>query len=326
MRETANHKPDDLLERVITGLRAREVPMFPHPRVAFPGQRTASGELTSSSPFPWRRRLMATRRVMPRVLGVAACALACLAGWWAISNSTPNGQGTAWAEVVQALEQVPWMHFRPHEPTTAAELEDKREIWRCFDKNITALRGARGDRVVFAYFQTDQITQQFYVDPESPPPGFVAVQWQTHRDEVDWQRKRTNPLEWIRLGMDGKSPLGVRLADEVQYRVRREQQDARAYEVHEWMQTRNKPALWFRQKLEVWVTPEDHLPRFDRLWVQMREDGKLEERSGNKYDYPQTGPNSIFDLGVPKDVAFQTVPAPQQPAGGKAVTIKPPAQ
>ncbi len=221
-------------------------------------------------------------------VGVAAVATTVLIVSGAFLVMRPR---VSFAEVVAAVQRLPWIHV------SATDVNgEKREIWYSTVNDISATRDKGWieyfDHKLKIHYSYDVDEKVLYRVPESAPRRageFVQIA-ETLRLVLQTERPANNPFD--NLKFMGRVGADMELIDQSSSRVEeggREWLDFHLTARHPKMP--NPITFLFR------VDPGTKLPELCR--VEGKWEGKpvsMEQR----FDYPQRGPASVYELGVPQ--------------------------
>lgn len=185
---------------------------------------------------------------------------------------------STWAQVSEMVASKPWIRMRAGD-----QAGHKRELWMSIPRDIWANKS------------TDVV--QFDNHRKGERFEFNTSTKKLLKLPVDNQRDSFESMASLfRAIFRGDSQLGERLAEDqiVQQKQRTVTEEGKSWLEHEFtIQRDTQSALCI-----VRVNPEQRLP----VWLRFKFG---EQQIQYDFDYPETGPASIFDLDVPRDVAVE---------------------
>jgi anti-sigma factor RsiW len=230
---------------------------------------------------PARARVAIWRAIMrkrPVRLAAAAVIVAALL----ISLSHFNGtvvKAVEFEEITQAMQQVPWLHARG--AGFERQIGGVAEQWIGFASKIHAGKWANG-KVSFA---SEKDHKQFVYDPNS---NTITVRY-LEASAIDL----TSPATLL-------TSMHKLLAEQgAQVSVRRGSYQGRKVQVQD-ITLSNVGGHGESQALTLYVDPESKLLYGAKIEA-VDAAGKVVMAGTITFDYPSSGPQSIYDLGVPRD-------------------------
>jgi len=230
-----------------------------------------------SEPKIWRRI------VKSRITKLAAAA-AIITGAYVVvhlSGGSIDVAGVTFAQIRENMRQMPWLHAVVEAKQAAgAEMIDIRgEFWLCIERQLSAGKDSNG-KVIFQN-ELEHIFQAYDPDTETitnlPEKGLT------------WNKN---------LSSVGDIPGAMIKAYE----------DAGEKVVREPGKYKGKDVLIFRMSAfldgrDMWVEMAVDAKTQVVVFISQKafdEDGKLTEEVNVHVDYPETGPETIYDVGVPR--------------------------
>jgi hypothetical protein len=183
-------------------------------------------------------------------------------------------------EITQAMQHVPWLHavtmgFEPLAP----------EQWIGFEARISANRSANGT----AHFMSEGDHQQFHYDPHSKT---ITVRYLESLPVA-----MTSPAAMLtaihKLAEQQGAEIDVKMGT---YRGRKAQIQS--------FTLSSLKGQGATQSLTLYIDPEAKLLYGAELKT-VDAAGKVITAGTITYDYPSSGPQSIYDLGVPRDARIE---------------------
>jgi hypothetical protein len=272
----ADDDADNLLNRVIVGLRARDVPAFPHPNVAFPPNPAQQRQtvLTSLGGFHPRRKMIM------RITSFSAVAAILLALGSTVLISLMSGASLA--QVVQAVREHQFCRY----------------AWVELNKNTDRL-GPEIDevttkRTVYVDLQRDRFRTEMETEYNGAPYTFIDLQ-----DLASGEQLMINPQQ-------RKATLILRPKDENSLsflqRLEKMQQDATTEHFKDKLDGRDTVGYRVvdaekQTTVTIWVDPSTKLPvkitqdvpQF-KIWYTM---------TGFEWDPEITAADRFFAIEVP---------------------------
>jgi hypothetical protein len=228
-------------------------------------------------PYIWRK-IMASR-----ITKLAAAAVIIITVYVVIhqSGGSIDIATVAFAQITENMKNMPWLHavVEGEQALGTEMVRDKMEGWFCFERKITVSKQGSGE----VRFQDDlkQILQ-FY----DPATDTITISYVT-------------PLQWNKIG---GSALDFPKA------VMKMFEDAGEKVARETGKYKGKDTLIFKMSaflggmdmnVEMTVDAKMHIVLFINQKA-FDKAGKLIMESNAHFDYPETGPETIYDVGVPK--------------------------
>ena len=220
--------------------------------------------------------------VNSRITKLAAAAVIIIAAYVVLdqSGSPIDITTVTFAQMTENMKNMPWLHGVVE--GTDARLEggaDKLEAWFCFERKITVNKHGSGE----VRFQDDskQILQVY-----DSATNTITI-------------SRVTPLDWNQLGgsaLDIPNVI-IKMFEDAGEKVTRESG-----------KYKGKDALIFKMsaflggmdmKVEMTVDAKMHVVVFINQKAFDKTD-KLIFDANAHFDYPETGPESIYDVGVPR--------------------------
>ncbi|MEN6334177.1 MAG: hypothetical protein ABFE01_07930 [Phycisphaerales bacterium] len=185
------------------------------------------------------------------------------------------------SEIVEAMNKIPWMHGSA--ASKGSNAPGAIELWIGFDTQVQGYKMPYG-RVSFYRLKEHEKAEY---DPGSNTITFSPAQ------ESDLPAQLTSPMQMLesmhRMLKDQGAEVKVRMGD---YQGRRVQ-------VQEISLTMADKGM-NRYALKLYVDPQSKLLCGGEATASGA-DGVVISTAEISYDYPQTGPGDIYDLGVPRD-------------------------
>ncbi len=211
--------------------------------------------------------------------GVAASLLvACFVALWRPRSSH------AWEDVAKSIKTKPWLHLKPIRPTAGQE----GEVWISIEKRITAEKSDRrivfsdiGKGVVFRYEKDDgKIRQKPLSEEEKQVVTLFGLMFEaTIKNKLNVKFAET----------------GFRLTGQ---KIRTVTIKKRAWTVYDFTFEHKSKQGVTKSQISFFVDPDKQLPL--RMKYQARHSKGYREEQEMAIDYPDKGPESIYDLGVPR--------------------------
>ncbi|MFC1794147.1 hypothetical protein ACFL3Q_11235 [Planctomycetota bacterium] len=236
------------------------------------GQKSAPTE-----PKIWRRI------VNSRITKLAAAAVIIIAAYVVIHQSGGSIDITTvtFAQMTENMKNMPCLHavIEGERAEGTKMIRDRMEGWFCFERKTTISKQSSGE----VLFQDDLKQSLQIYDPANDTITVSGV----------------TPLEWNRIG---GSAVGFPKA------VMKLFEDAGEKVTRETGKYKGKDALIFKMsaflggmdmKVEMTVDAKMQVVVFINQQA-FDKDGKLTVDANAHFDYPETGPESIYDVGVPR--------------------------
>ena len=224
------------------------------------------------------------RKIMKsRITKLAAAAVIIIAAYVVLNLSSGpiDVASVTFAQITENMEQMPWMHIVGDQKLAAgAEMVDIRyEVWFCIERQLMVLKISNGK----VMFQDDleHICQAY--DPNTETITILSDKG------LNWNKN---------LSSVGDVPGAmIKLYEEAGEKV-----------VRETGKYKGKDVLIFRMSaflgdMDMWVEMTVDAERQVVVFINQKafdKDGKLTEEVNAHLDYPETGPETIYDVGVPR--------------------------
>lgn len=213
-----------------------------------------------------------------RSVAVAAAAALVVVGVTLLGRAAP----TTLADVQKALEAQNWMHVRTEQVDTGGSWE----MWVCFNPLRLGMRTSRG----LVTFEDSQAQEKHVYDPEAKT---ITV---THRSETPVDQV-ASPVQLIKQAIEMTEEQGATLT--------RKKGERNGFPVDILDITHESVRV-------VFVCDRlTQLPIELEGWTA-KEPGDFVRTLSAWFDYPDTGPTSIYDLGVPRDAKVVDLTPPQE--------------
>jgi len=222
----------------------------------------------STEPKIWRTIMKS------RILKIAAAAVIIIAGFAVIyqSGGSIDGATIALAQITENMKQMPWLH------AVVERAGDGLEAWFCFERGIMVHKRLNGE---IRYHDDLKQTVQVY-DPDA---NTITVSYTPAVELAGMGRLALDSPEFIlKLFEDAGEKV-------IQEKGKYKGKDAKIYKMSGFLGGMD-------MKIEMTVDAEKNIllflnqKAFDKA-------GKLTEEGNCYFDYPETGPESIYDAGVP---------------------------
>jgi hypothetical protein len=198
--------------------------------------------------------------------------------------SLPGRQTNAWAQVVRAMQEKPWVHVVTRHPDRF-----KDEGWINPRNEVVAFtydHGPTESAVEFHDLKTDVYFK--YI------PGEKTIY---RLPEPGGQRKRTSEyVAFMKRLLQGEIAIDpIPAAETTGPTVRTVVEDGKSWIAYEWRHKLPGRVQDSLAKTRILVDPATKLPRF---WDVESVEGTSRRR---EFDYPESGPADILAMGVPAD-------------------------
>lgn len=224
------------------------------------------------------------RKIMKsRITKLAAAAVIIIAAYVVLNLSSGpiDVASVTFAQITENMKQMPWLHAVVDAKQAAGtEMVDIRlEAWLCIERQLSAVKDSNG-KVMFQ----NELEHDFQAyDPDTETITIL-------RDKgLNWNKN---------LSSVGDIPGAmIKMYEEAGEKV-----------VRETGKYKGKDVLIFRMSaflggMDMWVEMTVDAERQVVVFINQKafdKDGKLTEEVNAHIDYPETGPESIYDVGVPK--------------------------
>ncbi|MHC4436107.1 MAG: hypothetical protein ACYS3S_02020 [Planctomycetota bacterium] len=233
-------------------------------------QKSAPGE-----PKIWRKIMTS------RITKLAAAAVIIIAVYIVIHQSGGSIENVTFAQITENMRQMPWLHAVVKAKQAAGtEMVDIRgEFWYCIERQLSAAKESNG-KVIFQ----DELERNFQAYDSNTETITIL------RDKgLNWNKNLSSVRD-----MPGAM---IKFYEEAGEKV-----------VRETGKYKGKDVLIFRMSAflggrDLWVEMAVDAKRQVVVFISQKafdKDGKLTEEVNAHIDYPETGPETIYDVGVPK--------------------------
>jgi hypothetical protein len=209
-----------------------------------------------------------------RIAKIAAAAVITIAGFVIIyqSGGSIDGATVAFAQITENMKQMPWLH------AVVEGAGDKLEAWFCFERRIMVHKRLNGE---IRYQDDLKQTVQVY----NPDANTITVSYTPAGKFAGMGRWALDAPEFIlKLFEDAGEKV-------IQEKGKYKGKDAKIYKMSGFLGGMDT-------KIEMTVNAEKNILLFLNQKV-FDKAGKLTEEGNCYFDYPDTGPESIYDVGVP---------------------------
>jgi hypothetical protein len=269
---------DERLDEAVAGVRARTIPEFPNPVVAFPNDTVRSAlKGISRSPRSSRRRWLAALGAGTLVAAVMIAGIAMM-----------NWPKDAWAQVAQAVQNQNWVRFRMKAPVIpSTDPVPEVEMWISIKRQVAAARYPGG-----AGFSNLESQERRRYDEKQQT---IFLSDTSSFDEGEFFNL-ASVLKSLQANTELHQPEESRAKLLSQSRRMAKDGDRTWTEfVFHYEDSRRSPPQYSR----IFRVPQGAtLP--DRMTDEFDHEGKTISRVMDM-DYPDTGPVDLFALNVPRD-------------------------
>jgi hypothetical protein len=210
-----------------------------------------------------------------RITKLAAAAVILIGGLTAIylSGGSVDVASVSFAQISENMKQMPWLH---------AIIEgggDRLEVWYCYERRIMAQKRTDGR---IRYQDDLKPVVQVY----SPDANTVTI---SHGSALEWSALGGSALDLPRMVIKLFEDAGEKVAQETgQYKGK----EAKIFKMSGFLGGMN-------MKIEMVIDAKKNVIVFLNQKVFDKE-GRLTMEANGYFDYPVTGPESIYDMGVPR--------------------------
>jgi len=219
----------------------------------------------------------------------------------------PDGTTIAWAEVIEELQNVKWTHITGEETTP----DGKRttEKWACYNPYITAQKGS-GSSTIFKDYQN---RKQYHYSPHDPDTNKITVLPITEIDSILYQRMitgSTNDLsehyrDVLELFTGNKATITRELKTVEGRDLEVICSETEQYQVTLYYDTEKKRLVRTDRTFQIERPSSDHRTKKARNKIpgpEQPQKPKPETHTVTQFfDYTNSGPKDIYELGVPED-------------------------
>ncbi len=221
-----------------------------------------------------------------KITKLAAAAVIIIVIVTAISHLGVSIDGTsiAFGDMVEAMQEKPWVHWQVTSGTTDESLI---ESWFCFERSLSAHKRADGTLL----FNDDREKNQHTYDPQKGVIYFAYGQQETHEPD-------SLPVASFQL-----VPIIMQYLAEEALKITRKTiwQDGQELETISAQMIKGSTAKQIELVRDVQ----------QNLLISMKVDYKDDSKNlFAEFDYPQEGPESIYDLDAPQEAEVVSLVAP----------------
>ena len=190
-----------------------------------------------------------------------------------------DGASVVFAEMTENMKEMPWLHAVIEEERN--EARSKQEIWLCFEQETMIGKHDDGKirhvdfrkRILQVYDPDVNTVTVSHVPPDMYADGFG-------KDILDYPKAFITYFE--KDGQDVRPESGEHQGRDVQiYRM-------------------SIVSPFLNTTIEMGVEPDQNIMLFLNVKVYHPQTGKRTQDISNYFDYPDRGPESIYDVGVPR--------------------------
>ncbi len=217
-----------------------------------------------------------------KITKIAAAAVITVAAILALQNGSVDIAAPAFAEMIEAMKKMPWMH----QISKGFErgVEGTAEQWVSFESKVWIGKNYDGTVVYFDYEKHSNYTY----DPNS---NTVTISY-LHQDKPSLEL--SSPWSVLEKILEALTEQGAEITQKQgEYRGKTVQ----IQEVS--LTTVNNED----QKLHLFVDPRSHLLLAGKVKATDA-DGNVVMDGDIKFEYPEKGPRDIYDLGVPRSATI----------------------
>jgi hypothetical protein len=230
-----------------------------------------------SEPKIWRKIMNS------RITKLAAAAVIIIAAYVVLNLSSGpiDVASVTFAQITENMEQMPWMHIVGDQKLAAGVemVEIRFEAWLCLERQLSTLKDSNG-KVIFQN-ELEHIFQAY--DPNTETITILPDKG------LNWNKN---------LSSVGDIPGAMIKAYE----------DAGEKVVRETGKYKGKDVVIFRMSAflgsrDLWVEMAVDAKMQVVVFINQKafdKDGKLTEEVNVHFDYPETVPETIYDVGVPR--------------------------
>ena len=237
----------------------------------------AESEKTESAhtePNIWRTIIKSR---ITKLAAAAVIIIAVLAGINYFGGSI-DGASVAWAEMIESMKQLPWMHIVME--SNRGEGKQRFEVWVSFESQIAATKRSSGE----AAYRNGRTHLAHVYDPDEHS---ITVSYFSDADDIS--KGATSVWNFWESWLKQVAESSTAFTEETgQYNRRK----AKIYKVNASKDERAYEGM-------IIVDIERNLPVFGNQ-KSFDSNGNLIKEKDLYFEYPENGPASIYDVGVPK--------------------------
>ena len=229
------------------------------------------------------------RKIMKSRITKLAVAAAIIIGAYVILNLSGGSiENVTFAQITENMRQMPWLHgVAEVKQAAGTEMIDIRyEAWLSFERQIAVVKDSNG-KVMFQD-NLEHISQAY-------DPNTETITIPPHDKRLNWNKN---------LSSVGDIPGAIiKVFEEAGEKVIRETgkykgKDVLIFRTSALLAVTGQINDDMDMKVEMAVDAERHVVVFITQKA-FDKDAKLTEEVNIHFDYPETGPESIYDVGVP---------------------------
>jgi hypothetical protein len=225
--------------------------------------------------------LILWRKIMKtRITKLAAAAVIMIAVYVVVHQTGGSIDTVTFAQITENMRQMPWLHAAVEaKQATGTEMIDIRcELWFCIERQLSAVKDSNG-KVIFQ----NELEHNFQAyDPNTETIKIL-------RDKgLNWNKNLSSVGDIPGAIIKAYEEAGEKVVRETgKYKGK----DVFIFRMSDFLDGRD---LWVEMTVDakMQVVVFINQKAFDR-------DGKLTEEVNAHIDYPETGPETIYDVGVP---------------------------
>ncbi len=207
---------------------------------------------------------------------LAAAAVIIIAVLVVINNI--DSSSVAWAEMIESMKQLPWMHIVME--SNRGEGKQRFEVWISFESQIAATKRSSGE----AAYRNGRTHLAHVYDPDEHS---ITVSYFSDADDIS--KGATSVWNFWESWLKQVAESSTAFTEETgQYNGRK----AKIYKVNASKHERVLEGM-------IIVDIERNLPVFGNQ-KSFDSNGNLIKEKDLYFEYPENGPASIYDVGVPK--------------------------
>jgi len=211
-----------------------------------------------------------------KLAAAAAIIIAVSLGLYFISS--PDMTSVAWAEMIESMKQLPWMHIVME--SNRGEGKQRFEVWISFESQIAATKRSSGE----AAYRNGRTHLAHVYDPDEHS---ITVSYFSDADDIS--KGATSVWNFWESWLKQVAESSTAFTEETgQYNGRK----AKIYKVNASKDERAYEGM-------IIVDIERNLPVFGNQ-KSFDSNGNLIKEKDLYFEYPENGPASIYDVGVPK--------------------------
>ncbi|MHC4117165.1 MAG: hypothetical protein ACYSWO_06625 [Planctomycetota bacterium] len=226
--------------------------------------------------------------VKSRITKLAAAAAIIIGAYVVIHQSGGSIENVTYAQIKENMREMPWLHGVVDVKKAAGTemINTKYEIWLCIERQLSAGKDSNG-KVMFQN-ELEHIFQAY-------DPNTETITIPPRDKRLNWNKNLSSVGDIPGVIIEVFEEAGEKVVRETgQYKGK----DVLIFRTSALLVKTGQISDGMDMKVEMGVDAERQVVVFITQKA-FDKDGKLTEEVNVHFDYPETGPESIYDVGVP---------------------------